>query len=300
MEAAKPLIEKVAPLPVPPFLLNDEIYRHLAEKPSQGSNSHRPLPSWTFAKKRPTGAKLPQTIAHRGYKAHHPENTMGAFKGAVEVGTNAIETDIHLTKDDVVVLSHDATLKRCFGKEDKIIDCDWDYISQQRTLKAPHEQMPRLRDLLEYLATPDLENVWLLLDIKLDNDAVTIIRLISSTIASTAPSPRRAWNKRIVLGCWAAKFIPLCAHYLPTYPITHIGFSIPYARQFLTIPNISFNMLQKSLIAPIIGPRFLKDAKAKGRPVYDWTVNDESMMRWSIKQGLDGVITDDPKRFLEV
>ena len=59
-------------------------------------------------------------------------------------------------------------------------------------------------------------------------------------------------------------------------------------------------MLQKSLIAPIIGPRFLKDAKGKGRPVYDWTVNDESMMRWSIKQGLDGVITDDPKRFLEV
>ena len=31
---------------------------------------------------------------------------MGAFKGAVEVGTDAIETDIHLTKDDVVVLSH--------------------------------------------------------------------------------------------------------------------------------------------------------------------------------------------------
>jgi glycerophosphoryl diester phosphodiesterase len=35
-----------------------------------------------------------------------PENTMGAFKGAVEVGAEAIETDIHLTKDDVVVLSH--------------------------------------------------------------------------------------------------------------------------------------------------------------------------------------------------
>ena len=31
---------------------------------------------------------------------------MGAFKGAVQVGANAIETDVHLTKDDVVVLSH--------------------------------------------------------------------------------------------------------------------------------------------------------------------------------------------------
>ena len=45
-------------------------------------------------------------IAHRGYKAKHPENTMGAFRGAVKANAHAIETDIHLTKDDVVVLSH--------------------------------------------------------------------------------------------------------------------------------------------------------------------------------------------------
>ena len=44
--------------------------------------------------------------AHRGYKAVFPENTMGAFKGAADVETDAIETDVHLTKDDVVVLSH--------------------------------------------------------------------------------------------------------------------------------------------------------------------------------------------------
>jgi glycerophosphoryl diester phosphodiesterase len=49
---------------------------------------------------------LPQAIAHRGYKAVYPENTMKAFEGAVAVGTHAIETDIHLSKDDVVVLSH--------------------------------------------------------------------------------------------------------------------------------------------------------------------------------------------------
>jgi glycerophosphoryl diester phosphodiesterase len=49
---------------------------------------------------------MPQTIAHRGYKAAHPENTMGAFIGATKVGAHAIETDIHLTKDGVVVLSH--------------------------------------------------------------------------------------------------------------------------------------------------------------------------------------------------
>jgi glycerophosphoryl diester phosphodiesterase len=61
---------------------------------------------FAFARKDVSGKRLPQTIAHRGYKAKFPENTMGAFRGAVEVGADAIETDIHLSKDGVVVLSH--------------------------------------------------------------------------------------------------------------------------------------------------------------------------------------------------
>jgi phosphatidylglycerol phospholipase C len=52
------------------------------------------------------GRRRPQAIAHRGYKDAFPENTMGAFRGAVEAGSNAIETDIHLSKDGVVVISH--------------------------------------------------------------------------------------------------------------------------------------------------------------------------------------------------
>jgi glycerophosphoryl diester phosphodiesterase len=86
----------------------------------------------------------------------------------VDVGAEAIETDIHLTKDGVVVLSHDKDLKRCFGRAEKIIDCDWEFLSGIRTLKEPHEPMPRLLDLLEYLAQPGLEDVWLLLDIKVN------------------------------------------------------------------------------------------------------------------------------------
>ena len=52
------------------------------------------------------GVQLPQAIAHRGYKAAFPENTMASFEGAVKAGAHALETDIHLTSDDVVVLSH--------------------------------------------------------------------------------------------------------------------------------------------------------------------------------------------------
>ena len=61
---------------------------------------------WVYARRDKNGRQYPQTIAHRGYKAKHPQNTMGSFHGAVTAGTHAIETDIHLSKDGVVVLSH--------------------------------------------------------------------------------------------------------------------------------------------------------------------------------------------------
>lgn len=199
MAIQKPLLQRLIALP--PFLFDRNIHDSLAETPdipmdtsypkrmspfstSSPEADLKPLATWTYAQKSKDGNRLPQTIAHRGYKAKHPENTMGAFRGAVKAGTHAIETDIHLSKDGVVVLSHvsnrtsrhascttngerqDATLKRCFGLDEKIIDCTWDQLSKLRTLQEPHEPLPRLVDLLEFLASPGLEDIWLLLDIK--------------------------------------------------------------------------------------------------------------------------------------
>jgi len=205
-------------------------------------------------------------------------------------------------------------LKRCFGRPEKLIDCDYEFLSKMKTLKEPHESMPRLADLLEYLAQPGLEEIWVLLDIKvwtrmrgqnstncsqLDNDAEDVMRQIASTIRSVSPSPGRPWQSRVVLGCWAAKYLPLCSRYLSGFPVTHIGFSILYASRFFSIPNISFNMIQAVLMTPW-GRAFIRKAQCDKRPVYAWTVNKEPYMRWDIRQGLDGVITDDPKLFVEV
>jgi len=223
---------------------------------------------------------------------------MSAFTAAIEAGTHALETDVHLSRDDVVVLSHDPTLRRCFGKEGKILNFDWDYLKGLRCLKDPHEGMPRLLDLLEYLASPALDGIWLLLDIKADNNLDKIMSLIAHTICQAPPS-LTPWTQRIVLGCWAAEYLPLCYKYLPHFPITHIGFSLSYARHFLAVPDVSFNLLQKILIGPA-GARFLRDARAARRPVYAWTVNERAMMRWCIRRGVDGVLTNDPGLFLSV
>lgn len=152
---------------------------------------------------------------------------------------------------------------------------------------------------------------------QLDNDANDVMRLIADAIRQVPPSKSLPWNKRIVLGCWAvsrstsprkpvshidssqAKYLPLCDDYLPDFPISYIGFSVSYAWQFFAVPNVSFNMLQAVLMGPL-GSAFLRKAKTQHRPVYDWTVNDEKKMRWSIRKEVDGVITDDPKKFLNI
>ncbi|KAH7555507.1 hypothetical protein BM1_07130 [Bipolaris maydis] len=271
----------------------------IVEQPLLGPKAKFPPATFGFARKDVSGRRKPQAIAHRGYKAKFAENTLAAFKGAVEVGADGLETDLHLTRDGVVVLSHDKDLKRCFGRDEKIIDCDYEFISKLRTLKEPHEPMPRLSDLLEYLAQPGLENIWVLLDIKLDNDADDVMRLIGDTIRSVPPLPSRPWQSRIVLGCWAAKYLPLCSRYLPGFSVSHIGFSTLIASYFFTVPNVSFNMAQAVLMTPW-GRLFIRKAQSDGRPVYAWTVNEESRMRWDIRHGLDGVVTDDPKLFVQV
>lgn len=133
----------------------------------------------------------------------------------------------------------------------------------------------------------------------MDNNAEDIMRLIAETISLVPSSPKKPWSTRVVLGCWAAKYIPLAKEYLPGFPITHIGFSIAYARQFLSVPNISFNMLLPILMGPG-GKKFIADCRAADRPVLAWTVNAEEKMRWCIRKGIDGVLTDDPKLFLDV
>lgn len=73
------------------------------------SFSNKNIAPFTLARHDAQGRRVPQAIAHRGYKAGFPENTMAAFVGAVKIGAHAIETDIHLSKDGVVVLSHVST-----------------------------------------------------------------------------------------------------------------------------------------------------------------------------------------------
>lgn len=58
------------------------------------------------------GTNPPFILAHRGARAHAPENTLPAFNLALEQGADAIETDLRITRDRVIVCIHDATVDR--------------------------------------------------------------------------------------------------------------------------------------------------------------------------------------------
>lgn len=63
-------------------------------------------------------------VAHRGASALAPENTLAAFRRALDYGVAAIESDVRLTRDGHVVLCHDDNLTRLTGRPDKIADLD--------------------------------------------------------------------------------------------------------------------------------------------------------------------------------
>ncbi|HER23531.1 MAG TPA: hypothetical protein ENO17_00475 [Candidatus Atribacteria bacterium] len=61
--------------------------------------------------------KLPLIIGHRGAKGIAPENSISGFKKAVELGIDGVELDVHLTKDEKLVVIHDMDLKRLTGQK---------------------------------------------------------------------------------------------------------------------------------------------------------------------------------------
>ena len=82
--------------------------------PDSQSNDLVPIP-WT--------GKFPVfAISHRGFSGAAPENTLAAFKKAIEVGSDMIELDVHLSKDGEVVVIHDDTLKRTTTGNGRVSD----------------------------------------------------------------------------------------------------------------------------------------------------------------------------------
>lgn len=85
--------------------------------------------------------------AHRGWKDQYPENTMAAFRAALELGVDQLETDVRITKDRHLVLFHDATLERTTNGTGRV--CDYTLAELKALDAGDGEQIPTFLELLE-------------------------------------------------------------------------------------------------------------------------------------------------------
>src|SRR5699024_2605220 len=106
---------------------------------------------------RPSAPHRPGIVGHRGASAQAPENTLAAFRRAIEDGAQLLECDVHLSADGRVVAMHDETVDRTAQADPPLrTDAISDLTRTQldTVLLANGERVPALADLLEMSAAP--------------------------------------------------------------------------------------------------------------------------------------------------
>ena len=88
-------------------------------------------------------------IAHRGIHTKYPENSIKAFKEALKYNY-IIEFDVHLLKDNTIVVFHDDNLRRMTGKNKKLNNCTYDDIKNIKLLNT-NNYIPKLEDALKLI-----------------------------------------------------------------------------------------------------------------------------------------------------
>ncbi len=104
---------------------------------------------------------MSKIFAHRGFSGKYPENTMLAFKKAVEIGVDGIELDVHLTKDNEVVIIHDEDIKRTCNGEGLVKDMTLSELKKfdaSATFKGVYgkNEIPTLREYFELIRSTDV------------------------------------------------------------------------------------------------------------------------------------------------
>ena len=93
-------------------------------------------------------------VAHRGASAQAPENTLAAFRLGWELGAHAVETDLHATRDGVLVCIHDPTLERTTAGRGEVETATWEAISELDagswySAAFAQERLPTLNQFME-------------------------------------------------------------------------------------------------------------------------------------------------------
>ncbi len=232
----------------------------------------------------------PIPLAHRGGAGDWPENTMPAFEGAVALGYRYVETDVHLTRDGVLIAFHDDRLDRVTDRTGVIREMTWADVSTARV--DGREPIPRFDELLA--AWPDLR---INIDPKDDDSVEPLAAAISAAgaidrVCIGAFSDRRIAKMRALLGR------RLCTSLGPKgiarlVAASRGAWTPRFAEGAAQVP-----MSHKGIT--IVTPKFVETAHRLGLAVHVWTIDDPAEMRRLLDIGVDGLMTDRPEILKDV
>nr|WP_157360921.1 glycerophosphodiester phosphodiesterase [Arthrobacter sp. EPSL27] len=230
-------------------------------------------------------------MAHRGFSRDGLENSMAAFRAAVELGFRHLETDVHTTADGVLLLFHDETLDRVTDGSGRISDLPAEVVARARIGGA--EPIP----LFEELATA-FPDVRLNLDVKDWNSVDTLAAAIERyglhdrvLIASFSDRRRRAVLRQLSRPAAASAGIVSNALFVllgPVLPAPLLGLAVGRALRgvhALQVP-VSYGAVT------VVTPGFVRRAHRHGLQVHVWTINEPAEIHRLLDLGVDGIVTD--------
>ncbi len=244
----------------------------------------------------------PIAAAHRGSRELWPENTMPAFQGAVDLGFNWIETDLHLTSDGVLMTFHDDTLDRCTDQLGQIgersaadlknanaghefsIDDDYPYREERvpiPTLEEVVTSFPSVNFILDMKA-PGLERH--LVEFILEHS------LQDRVIVGAFNDGRIKTFRRLTKGSVATSSGPL-----ETIKVRAKAWAKLPAKTRADAFQVPVKMGIK-----VVDASFVAAAHKADKHVHVWTINERAEMERLLDLGVDGLITDRPDTLAEV
>jgi len=227
-------------------------------------------------------------FAHRG-GARHPdlvglENTRAAFVHAVGLGYAYLETDVHVTRDGVLVAFHDALLERVTDGAGSIEAYDWADLAEVRV--AGREPVPTLASLVTAFPGARFN-----IDLKADGAVAPLAAFVhahglQARILVGSFSGRRIRRFRRLAGPRVATAAS------PGEVAAYVAFPARLARRLTRGAPAALQVPHRRGPLVVAADRLVRRAHAGGLQVHVWTVDDPEEMATLLDRGVDGLMTD--------
>lgn len=239
----------------------------------------------------------PWVIAHRGFSGVAPENTLAAFRKAMEVGADMIELDVQLTGDGQVVCIHDDTLDRTTDRKGPIGKMTADEIRTADAGKrfAPEftgEKVPLLSEVLDLVK----ERILLNIEIKTESVTDTIAGgIVEKTIQLVN---ERGMRGQVILSSFNPKALKQAKQLDPAMATASLydrdlQVRLDPAAIMDEAGSRAFNLSKTQVTSAVV-----RDCHATGRPTAVYTIDDEPTMKLVIEMGADAIFTNRPDQML--